>query len=136
MLVDTILHFCGKIFDKLFPDKDVSEKAKADLFRLAKEGELKDIELSFQTILAEAKSKDPWTSRARPSFLYVMYIYLLAALPMGILSGFYPSFATQITAGIRAYLDAIPPIMWQTFGVGFVGYSVVRSYDKRYQGGK
>lgn len=135
-MLDTILYFCGKIFDKLFPDKNIAEKAKADLFRLAKEGELKDIELSFKAILAEANSKDPWTSRARPSFLYVMYAFLLFALPIGVLSGFYPDFARRITLGIKAYIDTLPPVMWHTFGVGFVGYSVVRSYDKRYQGGK
>jgi hypothetical protein len=28
-------------------------------------------------VLAEAESPDPWTSRARPSFLYVMYVLLL-----------------------------------------------------------
>jgi hypothetical protein len=39
--------------------------------------------------LAEAQSADPWTSRARPNFLYVMYILLPTALPTGVLSAFH-----------------------------------------------
>ncbi|MEJ8631557.1 hypothetical protein P0F65_20850 [Sphingomonas sp. I4] len=30
---------------------------------------------------------DRWTRRARPSFLYVMYVLLLGSLPMAVLAG-------------------------------------------------
>ena len=59
------------------------------------------IEAQLQAIVAEANSADPWTSRARPSFLYVMYILLLTALPMGLLSAFHPAAAKDIAAGMK-----------------------------------
>ena len=57
------------------------------------------LETQLQAIVAEASSADPWTSRARPNFLYVMYILLLTALPMGVLSAFHPMAARDIAAG-------------------------------------
>ncbi len=38
------------------------------------------IRTRMTAIVAEANSADPWTSRARPSFLYVMYALLLWAI--------------------------------------------------------
>ena len=40
----------------------------------------------MQAIVAEAQSTDPWTSRARPSFLYMMYALILWAIPMGLIA--------------------------------------------------
>src|SRR5512137_2244250 len=34
--------------------------------------------------LSEAQSQDKWTSRARPSFMYVIYIIILAGIPVAI----------------------------------------------------
>ena len=73
---------------------------------------------------------DAWTARARPAFLYVMYAVILGALPMGVIAAFSPAVAAQIAAGIRAYLDAVPEPLWALFGTGYLGYSVVRSFDK------
>ncbi len=79
----------------------------------------------------EAKSADPWTSRARPSFLYVVYTFILAAIPMGFLFAFEPETAEAVTEGVRLWLAAIPGEMWALFGAGYLGYSGMRSYDKR-----
>ena len=40
------------------------------------------ISAQMQAIVAEAQSADPRTSRARPSFLYVMYALLIWSIPM------------------------------------------------------
>lgn len=84
----------------------------------------------LSVMLAEAASQDKWTSRGRPMFLYVMYIFLLAGLPMGVLSIFRPDTATAIAAGCNAWLSAIPEEMWWLFGAGYLGYSTVRTVDK------
>ena len=47
---------------------------------------LEAIQARLSAIVTEARSPDPWTSRARPSFLYVMYVMLLWAIPMGVLA--------------------------------------------------
>ena len=122
----------GKIIDKIFPDPEQRDRAKLEMMRLQQEGQFKEVEIQMSAILAEAKSADPWTSRARPSFLYVMYIMILASIPMGILSAFKPEMATQIAAGLKAWLIAIPNELWAVFGIGYTGYTVARSaWDKK-----
>lgn len=126
----SIFNLTGKVIDKIWPDKNEAEKAKLELFKMQQAGEFKELESSFNAIIAEAQSSDPWTSRARPSFMYVMYIMILASLPMGLLFAFKPEVAMAVTAGVKAWLIAIPEELYALFGVGYVGYSVTRSYDK------
>jgi len=135
MGIGSLAELTGKVFDKIWPDKNEAEKAKLELFRMQQAGELRELESSFNAIIAEAQSSDPWTSRARPSFMYVMYIMILASLPMGVLFAFDHEAAMAVTAGVKAWLAAIPEELYALFGVGYVGYSVTRSYDKA-KGGK
>src|SRR3546814_10414878 len=67
----------AKIIDKIIPDPDVRDKAKLELLKLEDSQEMEAMKTQLSAILAEAQSVDPWTSRARPSFLYVMYALLL-----------------------------------------------------------
>ncbi len=89
-LIDTLIGPIASIIDKIIPDKEAQAKAKLELLTLQGSQEMQMLETQLQAIVAEANSKDPWTSRARPSFLYVMYVLLLASLPMGLLSAFKP----------------------------------------------
>ena len=127
-----ILDVGGKIIDKIFPDKTEAEKAKVQLLAMQQAGDLDALKTTLEVFVAEAKSADPWTSRARPSFFYVMYIMILFGLPMGVLSVFSSDSAIQIAAGLRAWLSAIPDTLWGVFGAGFSVYTVSRSYwDKK-----
>lgn len=121
----------GKIIDKLFPDKTEAEKLKLELLRQQQAGEFKDLEMRFSAIVAEAQSQDPWTSRARPSFMYVMYALLLASLPMGVLFAFQPDTAQAVTDGVGRWLNALPEELWWLFGAGYLGYSGARTFEKR-----
>ena len=129
--VGAALSIGGKLLDKLFPDPVEKAKAQAVLMDLEQRGELADINAQMQMIVSEAKSDDPWTSRARPSFLYVMYVMILSALPMGALFAFYPETAAAVTTGAKDWLAAIPDAMWTLFGAGYLGYVGARSVDKR-----
>lgn len=120
-----------QILDKVIPDPAQKAAATLKLMELQQAGELKELETQMSAILMEAKSADPWTSRARPSFLYVVYLIILTALPMGILSAISPDTAIDISEGFRAWLHAIPEEMWSLFGVGYLGYVTGRSYDKK-----
>jgi hypothetical protein len=82
-------------------------------------------------IITEASSHDKWTSRARPAFMYVMYVFILAAFPMGVIFAFAPVEAKSITDGVTSWLKAIPDSMWVLFGTGYLGYSYLRSQDKK-----
>lgn len=130
-LLGGILDLGGKLIDRLIPDKEKQAEAKLQLLALQQSGELRELEVRMSAILAEAQSSDPWTSRARPSFMYVIYVVILFGLPMGVLSAFNPEAATQIAAGFKGWLEAIPDSMWGLFGVGYVGYAASRSYDKK-----
>lgn len=125
-IVDTGL----KILDKVIPDPEQRQKAKMELLELQQAGQLKELEVSMSAIIAEAQSQDKWTSRARPSFMYVMYVFILAALPMGVLFAYHPEVAGAVTTGVKNWLAALPEQLYWLFGTGYLGYSAARSYDK------
>jgi hypothetical protein len=135
LLIAPILEIGKGLIDKLFPDKSkqAAERAQAEfaLAQLQQDGTLKELGIQMSAIIAEAQSADPWTSRARPSFLYVMYAMILTSVPMGILYAFKPEVATAVAAGVKAWLDAIPDEMWWLFGAGYLGYTGARMFEKR-----
>lgn len=129
-LIDALIGPIASIIDKIIPDKEAQAKAKIELLTLQGTQELKMLETQLQAIVAEANSADPWTSRARPSFLYVMYVLLLTALPMGVLSAFNPAAAQEIAAGMNAYLAGLPEPLYALFGTGYLGYTAARQWGK------
>lgn len=130
-VIEAALGIGGKLIDRIFPDPEQKAKAQLELLKLTQEGELKELETSMSAIVAEAKSNDPWTSRARPTFLYVVYIMILASIPMGVLAAFKPDLAASIAHGMQSWLSSIPDGLWATFGIGYSGYAVARSWDKK-----
>jgi uncharacterized membrane protein SpoIIM required for sporulation len=91
---------------------------------------VKELEASQRVMLAEASSADPYTSRARPSFLYVVYLLILWALPMSIVFVVNPDLAKGICQGFNLWLAAIPKPLIDLFTVVMTGYVVGRSYEK------
>lgn len=129
-LLDTLIGPITSIIDKIIPDKEARANAKLELLKLEGTHELRSIEARLSAIVAEANSTDPWTSRARPSFLYVMYVLLLWALPMGILAAFDPAMAKDIGSGMNAYLGGLPDSLYALFGTGYLGYTAARQWGK------
>ena len=119
-----------KLIDKLIPDPRAKALAKLELLKQQQSGKLEEINAQLSAIIAEANSSDPWTSRARPSFLYVVYILLLWSIPMGVLTIFNPEAATAFTAGFKAWLDAIPEPILILFGTVMTGYVASRGWEK------
>jgi hypothetical protein len=78
----------------------------------------------------EDLATDPFTSRARPAFLYVMYGLLLGAFPMAAIAAVSPETAATCTRAFAAYLNAIPEPLYALFGTGYLGYTVVREWGK------
>ena len=129
-ILETLLGPITSIIDKIIPDKEARAKAKLELIKLEGSQEMSLIEARLQAIVAEAQSVDPWTSRARPSFLYVMYAMILFALPMGVLSAFSPAAAQGVGAGITGYLSGLPEELYALFGTGYLGYTAARQWGK------
>ena len=125
----------SKLIDRLFPDKtaQASERAAAELalLQVQNDQEVKVMTASLQAIVTEAQSVDPWTSRARPTFMYVIYIMILMGLPMGVLSAFRPDLSSAISTGMRLWMAAIPDSLWTLFGVGYLGYTGARMIEKK-----
>lgn len=97
----------------------------------AMEAETKALEIAGQNIRAEAQSGDKYTSRARPTYLYLFYIILgfnFIVLPI-----------VQMFKGIGV-TDlkpiAYPEIMWEVFIAGYLGYVGAREFGKWKRGDK
>lgn len=119
-----------KLIDKLFPDPEQKARAQLELLKMQQAGDLDEMKTQLSAIIAEAQSADPWTSRARPSFLYVVYVLLLWSIPMGVLTIFRPEAAVAFTAGFKAWMLAIPEPVLTLFGVVMTGYVAGRSWEK------
>jgi hypothetical protein len=130
-LLMPLLGLGEKLIDKLFTSDSEKAAAKLKLMESAQKGELEVLQIQLSAILAEAQSQDPFTSRARPTFLYVMYILLLCAVPFGVLWAFQPEMAERVALGFGKWLDAIPEPLYALFGAGYLGYTAFRSWDKR-----
>ena len=129
-LIDTLIGPLVAIIDKVIPDPGQRERAKLEVLQLQGTHELAEINSRLSAIVAEVNSHDPWTSRARPSFLYVIYVMLLWALPMGLLVMFSPGRAAAIATGMNAYLSGLPEPLYALFGTGYLGYTAARQWGK------
>jgi len=129
-ILDALIAPIAGLIDKIIPDPRARDAAKLELLKLQGSQEMDTIRTQMTAIVAEAQSNDPWTSRARPSFLYVMYTMILWAIPMGLIAAVRPEMAQGIAGGMNAYLAGIPEPMWALFGTGYLGYTAARTWGK------
>lgn len=129
-LIEGLIGPVAKIIDRVIPDPQARDAAKLELLKLEGTQEMEAIRTRLSAILAEAQSADPWTSRARPAFLYVMYLLLLWAIPMGLIAAARPDTAEAIARGMNAYLTGIPEPLYALFGTGYLGYTAARTWGK------
>ena len=129
-ILDILTGPVSKLLDKIIPDPRARDAAKLELLALQGTQELDTLKAQMSAILAEAQSPDPWTSRARPSFLYAMYAIILWAIPMGLIAAFSPATASGIAQGMNGYLAGIPDSLWGLFGTGYLGYTAARQWGK------
>jgi len=135
LFIGPIAEFANKLVDRIFPDK-VAQEADRAKFKIAvldmqQSGDLATLQQQMSAILSESQSADPWTSRARPSFMYVIYILILMSIPMGFVAAFRPEIASAVATGMKAWLEAIPDSLYTLFGVGYLGYTGARTLEKR-----
>lgn len=129
-LLEALISPIAGIIDKIIPDPKARDAAKLELLKLQGAQEMEAIRTQLSAILAEAQSSDPWTSRARPAFLYVMYVLLLWSIPMGLIAAAQPQMADDIASGMNAYLSSIPEPLYALFGTGYLGYTAARTWGK------
>ncbi len=73
---------------------------------------------------------DRWITRARPGFLYVCYILLLWAIPVGLVGAIRPRMAHDMAAAMTAYLAGIPDSLYTLIGSAYLGYTAARQWGK------
>ncbi|ALH81007.1 holin family protein [Sphingopyxis macrogoltabida] len=129
-IIEGLIGPIATLIDKIIPDPDARDRAKLELLKLEGSQEMEAIRTRMTAIVAEAGSADPWTSRARPSFLYVMYALLLWAIPMGLIAAARPEMAKGIAEGMNTYLAGIPEPLYALFGTGYLGYTAARAWGK------
>ena len=129
-ILESIVGPIASLIDKIIPDPKARDAAKLELIKLQGSQEMEATRTQLSAILAEAQAADPWTSRARPSFLYVMYAIILWAVPMGLIAAVRPEAAARIAAGMNAYLNGLPEPLYALFGTGYLGYTVARQWGK------
>jgi len=129
-ILEAIVGPVSKLLDKIIPDPQARDRAKLELLKLQGDQEMATIAAQMQAIVAEANSSDPWTSHARPSFLYAMYALILWAIPMGLIAAADPAMAKGIGEGMTAYLRGIPEELYALFGTGYLGYTAARTWGK------
>jgi hypothetical protein len=130
-LITALAPLVADLAKRLLPnDPDAENKAKLALLQAQQSGTLAELQVSMGAILAEAQSADPWTSRARPTFLYLMYAVIVLAFVGGIVGIWAPDQVGKAADNIGKLLAAIPDSLWWLFGAGYLGYTGARSFDK------
>jgi Holin of 3TMs, for gene-transfer release len=129
-LIESIIGPIAILIDKIIPDPKARDAAKLELIKLQGSQDMEAVRTQLSAILAEAQSVDPWTSRARPSFLYVIYTMILWAIPMGLIAAVRPETAAHIASGMNAYLNGLPEPLYALFGTGYLGYTAARQWGK------
>lgn len=116
--------------NKIWPNPEDKAKAEATIMAASADAAIARLKAEQAVMLSEATSSDGWTSRARPSFLYVVYILMLASIPMGICFAIDPTIAMAVTSGFKGWLAAIPDTYLELFGVVMLGYTGGRTLEK------
>jgi hypothetical protein len=120
----------AKFLDRLIPDPQAREQAKLALMQAENQQLLEELKLQLSVILAEAQSPDPWTSRARPTFLYLIYSIIATEVVGAIVGIWFPDEVFQAAKNLKDLLSAIPSDLWWLFGAGYLGYTGARSFEK------
>ena len=128
-LLPPVATLLATLLDRIIPDPAQRDSAKLHLLALQGSADLQMLQTQLAAALIE--QPDPWTTRARPCFLYVMYLMILSALPMGVLAAFRPQMAHAIATGINTYLGGLPSPLYTLFGTGYLGYTAARQWGKK-----
>lgn len=125
-----LLPCLASILDQVVRDPVERDRIKLELLALNGSPEIEALAARLAAIAASHQTRDPWTSRARPGFLYVMYAMILLALPMGVIGAFSPETARAMAASMHAYLGGLPEPLYALFATGYIGYAAMRQWGK------
>ena len=129
-LANSAMNLANNFIDTFFESKEEKRAAKLKLLEMEQDGKLKEMQINMSAIIAEAQSKDPYTSRARPTFLYVMYALFGLCMVGSILGIWFPIEVFRASENMSLLFNALPGELYLLFGSGYLGYGYLRSKDK------
>ncbi|MEW9855955.1 3TM-type holin [Novosphingobium sp. M1R2S20] len=129
-IAEILIIFLTRLVGRSRPEPQASSFAGAGLYPPARAKEFEQLSAGLEERPGLGAPDDPWTRRARPTFLYVMYAMILGALPVGLIAAFHAEIAAAIAAGVAAYLRALPEPLYALFGTGYLGYATLRQWGK------
>lgn len=131
LLLGGLFDVGSKLIERLIPDEAARSEAKAQLALMEQNGELQQLQTRMSAINTEGGSSDPWTSRARPMFLYVFYVILAVMVIGAPLIGLrFPELMDLYYMNVTKGFAAIPEEVWWTFTTGYLGYGGLRTLEK------
>jgi hypothetical protein len=130
ILLPEIISAASTLLDRIIPNPEAKAAAKLALAQAEGQQALSEMQASLGAIIAEANSLDKWTSRARPTFMYVIYVVILMCMLGAIVGVWWPDQVFQSSKNLSELLGAIPNSLWELFGAGYLGYTGARSFDK------
>lgn len=130
LLAGGVFDMAKTLIDRLVPDPAANAAAQLELMKLDQSGQLTDLQIRMSAILAEANSADPWTSRARPTFMYLFYVVIMfMVMVMPFVGLWFPEKMELFYLYVGKGFAAIPDTLWGTFTVGFLGYSASKTVE-------
>lgn len=131
LVVGGIFEVGKELIQRLFPNPEERAKHEMELLKMQQSGELTELSTRMSAIVTEANSNDPWTSRARPSFMYLFYFVILNLVVVAPFVGiFFPAEMETFFKNVDMGFQAIPEELWWTFSAGYLGYAGLRTREK------
>lgn len=125
--VGSIVKNAADVVDRFVETPEEKAKALKELREIEERETGTLLKATHAVIQEEARSEDPWVRRARPTFLWLMYVILgfnYIALPLlNVLS-------IALNAGITLEPITLPEELYWLFGSAYLGYAGARTWDK------
>jgi hypothetical protein len=129
--LDHVLEFSKALLNKVFADKTTIWLGENELDKLDKSGELLKLASKYKVAIAEASSKDKWTSRGRPAIIYVTLLFIMLSVPFGVLNAASHEVALRVADGMKLWFGIIPPILYECIGAIIIIYNICRTSEKK-----
>jgi hypothetical protein len=130
--LSAVLTIGSKVIDRLWPDPTQRDAAKLELLKMQQNGELVQLRVVVSLSLAqievnkeEAKSSDPFTSRARP---FIMWICGVAIAYSFVLRPFVHQFAQYF--GVETPMLELQTDQLWVLMTGLLGLGGARTFEK------
>lgn len=109
------------LIERLFPDKEKQNEAKAEMMKLMSDAAAKEMESKSKVIVAEAQGESSAQRNWRPHLMYVFMFILI-----------FNYIITPLTNMFGVVVPALPlpPEMWTLLTVGVGGYIGSRGFEK------